>query len=71
MKPLWISVSRRKTFISRQIPANFDGLNFLSEQNMSVVNHKAMQGTILAHTQGGVPNMVLQLPCINEEDWDT
>ena len=49
-------------------PANFDGLNFLSEQNMSVVNHKAMQGTILAHTQGGVPNMVLQLPCINEEE---
>lgn len=49
-------------------PANFDGLNFLSEQNMSVVNRKAMQGTILAHTQGGVPNMVLQLPCINEEE---
>ena len=47
---------------------NFDGLNFLSDQNMSVVNRKAMQGTILAHTEGGVPNMVLQLPAINEEE---
>lgn len=49
-------------------PANFDGLNFLSQQNMSVVNQKAMQGTILAHTQGGVPNMVLELPEVNEEE---
>ena len=49
-------------------PNNFDGLNFLSNQNMSVVNRKAMQGTILAHTEGGVPNMVLQLPAINEEE---
>lgn len=49
-------------------PANFDGLNFLSQQNMSVVNQKAMQGTILAHTQGGVPNMVLELPEFNEEE---
>lgn len=49
-------------------PTNFDGLNFLSEQNMSVVNRKAMQGTILAHTQGGVPNMVLEIPQINEEE---
>ena len=49
-------------------PNNFDGLNFLSDQNMSVVNRKAMQGTILAHTEGGVPNMVLQLPTINEEE---
>ena len=49
-------------------PNNFDGLNFLANQNMSVVNRKAMQGTILAHTEGGVPNMVLQLPAINEEE---
>lgn len=49
-------------------PTNFDGLNFLSEQNMSVVNRKAMQGTILAHTQGGVPNLVLEAPQINEEE---
>lgn len=45
---------------------NFDGLNFLANQNMSVVNRKAMEGTILAHTQGGVPNIVLELPENNE-----
>lgn len=47
-------------------PDNFDGLNFLSGQNMSVVNDKAFQGTILAHTQGGVPNVVLELPQMDE-----
>ena len=45
---------------------NFDGLNFLANQNMSVVNQKAMQGTILAHTEGGTPNMILEVPEINE-----
>lgn len=45
---------------------NFDGLNFLANQDMSVVNHKAMQGTILAHTEGGTPNIILEVPEINE-----
>ena len=31
---------------------NLDGLNFLTDQNMSVVNRKAMEGTILAHHRG-------------------
>ena len=39
----------------RELEGNFDGLNFLANQNMSVVNRKAMEGTILAHTDGGVP----------------
>ena len=45
---------------------NFDGLNFLANQEMSVVNQKAMQGTILAHTEGGTPNIILEVPEINE-----
>ncbi len=40
---------------------NLDGLNFLTNQNMSVVNRKALEGTILAHTEGGVPNIVLEI----------
>jgi glucose-6-phosphate isomerase len=40
--------------------ANLDGLNFLSGQNMSIVNRKALEGTILAHTEGGVPNIVIE-----------
>ena len=47
---------------------NLDGLNFLANQNMSVVNEKAMQGTILAHTDGDVPNIVLEAPSLNEYD---
>ena len=45
---------------------NFDGLNFLSNQNMSDVNRRAFEGTVLAHTEGGVPNIVLELPEISE-----
>ncbi len=45
---------------------NLDGLNFLTNQNMSVVNRKALEGTILAHTEGGVPNIVLEMEEINE-----
>ena len=43
-----------------------DGLNFLSNQNMSVVNRKAYEGTVIAHTEGGVPNIVLEAPELNE-----
>ncbi|MDR0920662.1 MAG: glucose-6-phosphate isomerase [Oscillospiraceae bacterium] len=39
---------------------NLDGLNFLTNQNMSIVNKKAMEGTILAHTEGNVPNIVIE-----------
>ncbi len=45
---------------------NLDGLNFLTNQNMSVVNRKALEGTILAHTEGGVPNIVLELEDVSE-----
>ena len=48
---------------------NFDGLNFLSNQNMSIVNRKAFEGTVLAHTGGGVPNIVLEVPEINEHEF--
>ena len=43
------------------LEGNFDGLNFLADQNMSVVNRKAMEGTILAHTDGGVPEVLVEV----------
>ena len=43
-----------------------DGLNFLSNQEMSVVNATVMQATLLAHSEGGVPCAVLEMPEINE-----
>ena len=45
---------------------NLDGLNFLSGKTVDFVNHKAMQGTVLAHTDGGVPNMMITLPKLDE-----
>ncbi|MCI1268581.1 MAG: glucose-6-phosphate isomerase [Ruminococcus sp.] len=48
---------------------NLDGLNFLTNQNMSVVNRKAFEGTILAHTEGGVPNIILELDDTSEENF--
>ncbi len=42
-------------------PANIDGLNFLSGKDLSFVNGMAMQGTLFAHVDGGVPNIVLEL----------
>lgn len=56
-------------FFIEKDPDNFDGLNFLSDQYMSVVNNKAMMGTILAHTEGGVPNLMLTVPEINEREF--
>ena len=38
-----------------------DGLNFLAGKAMSYVNRKAFEGTVLAHTDGGVPNLVIEV----------
>lgn len=41
---------------------DLDGLNFLSGKTMDFVNKKAFEGTLLAHTDGGVPNLVVTVP---------
>jgi glucose-6-phosphate isomerase len=46
---------------------NADGLNFLAGKKMSFVNRKAFEGTVLAHTDGGVPNIVLSAPDFTEK----
>ena len=40
---------------------NSDGLNFLAGKQMNFVNQKAFEGTVMAHTDGGVPNCVVDL----------
>lgn len=47
---------------------NGDGLNFLAGKPMSFVNQKAFEGTILAHTDGGVPNLVISVDKADEEN---
>ena len=48
-------------FVIPNDPGNIDGLNFLSGMQLDDVKKKAMQGTLLAHEDGGVPNIVLEL----------
>ena len=45
---------------------NIDGLNFLAGKTMSFVNSKAFLGTLLAHNDGGVPNLIVNIPEVNE-----
>lgn len=47
---------------------NGDGLNFLAGKPMSFVNSKAFEGTVLAHTDGGVPNLVITVDKADEEN---
>lgn len=47
---------------------NIDGLNFLAGSTMAQINQKAFEGTVLAHTDGGTPNMVLHIPTVSEHE---
>ena len=53
-------------FLIPDDPENVDGLNFLSNKPLSFVADKAMRGVILAHVDGGVPNVLLELPALSE-----
>ena len=44
---------------------DLDGLNYLAGETVDFVNEKAYQGTLLAHTDGQVPNLVVHLPELN------
>ena len=46
--------------------ANLDGLNFLAGKRVDYVNKMAELGTMLAHVDGGVPNLKVEMPCLNE-----
>jgi glucose-6-phosphate isomerase len=43
---------------------NLDGLNFLADKTMDYVNKKAMEGTTIAHVDGGVPVMTISVPSL-------
>lgn len=48
-------------------PTDVDGLNFLEGKNMAYVNQKAFEGTVLAHNDGGVPNVVIKCADFSED----
>jgi len=45
---------------------DLDGLNYLAGQTVDFVNNKAFEGTLLAHTDGGVPNLIVSIPQLDE-----
>ncbi len=53
-------------YVIKAQEGNLDGLNFLAGMNMSTVNEKARLGTLLAHTEGGVGNLVIELDKLDE-----
>ncbi|NLJ77903.1 MAG: glucose-6-phosphate isomerase [Tissierellia bacterium] len=50
----------------RMDESNLDGLNYLADRTVDFVNKKAFEGTLMAHTRDGVPNLVIRLPRIGE-----
>lgn len=45
---------------------DLDGLNYLAGKTVDFVNDKAFEGTLLAHTDGGVPNLIVSVPALDE-----
>ena len=55
-------------YIIGEQEGNLDGLNFLAGEKMSVVNDKARLGTLLAHTEGGVGNLIVEVEKLGAEE---
>ena len=60
-----VETSREEILIGEE-PVDLDGLNYLAGKNVDFVNKSAMNGTILAHTDGQVPNLIINVPAVNE-----
>ena len=56
----------RETITIGEESVDLDGLNYLAGKTVDFVNKSAMNGTILAHTDGDVPNTVVNVPEVNE-----
>lgn len=56
----------REELVLQEEPVDLDGLNYLAGKSVGFVNKSAMNGTILAHTDGQVPNLMVKVPEVNE-----
>ncbi|MGN1301166.1 MAG: glucose-6-phosphate isomerase, partial [Clostridia bacterium] len=64
-----INIENTKTDIKMKADEDdLDGLNYLEGKTMNYINHKAMEGTIEAHTGGKVPNIVIDVEKLDEEN---
>ena len=64
-KVLNVEKSREEIVINEE-PVDLDGLNYLAGKTVDFINKSAMNGTILAHTDGNVPNLMVKIPEQNE-----
>ncbi|MBR6019054.1 MAG: glucose-6-phosphate isomerase, partial [Lachnospiraceae bacterium] len=62
---LAVEKSREEIFLEAE-PVDLDGMNYLAGKTVDFVNKSAMKGTQLAHVDGGVPNLVVNIPEQNE-----
>ena len=56
----------REEIVMNEEPVDLDGLNYLAGKTVDFINKSAMNGTILAHTDGQVPNLLVKVPEVNE-----
>ena len=57
---LWVNEPRSESYIE-EAAEDIDGLNYLAGQSVQFVNSKAYQGTLMAHMDGGTPNIILEI----------
>ena len=62
---LWVERSGHDLTVPED-PSNVDGLNFAAGMTMQQMNEKAMKGTLLAHVDGGTPNVVITLDRLDD-----
>ncbi len=56
----------KEEILLEEEPVDLDGLNYLAGKSVDFVNKSAMNGTILAHTDGEVPNLIINIPEADE-----
>ncbi|WP_088225146.1 glucose-6-phosphate isomerase [Desulfosporosinus sp. FKB] len=61
---IFVKKTRAELIVQKEIN-DLDGLNYLAGKSLQFINQRAMEGTVLAHTDGGVPNLLIQVPEIN------
>ena len=62
-----ISVEKsRCEIVLEEEAVDLDGMNYLAGKTVDFVNKSAMNGTVLAHVDGGVPNLKVSMPELNE-----
>ena len=62
---LWVDQANAEVTLPDD-PANTDGLNFASGKSLQYMNEKAMNGTLLAHVDGGVPNLIIKVDKLSD-----